>query len=58
MRPIIDTHLFTLTNTLSLFIMSFEVAVQLLALGNNGEEILSILDDILPDVYFPEVEEN
>ena len=56
MRPIIDTRLFTLT--LSLFIMSFEVAVQLLALGNNGEEILSILDDILPDVYFPEVEEN
>ena len=47
MRLYKDTHH---THTNSFFIMSYKVAISLLAQSNNAEEILAILDDILAEV--------
>jgi hypothetical protein len=37
-------------STLSFFIMSNSIALSLLAQGNTGNEILSILDNIVSDI--------
>ena len=38
------------TNTLSFFIMSREVALGMLRVGNTGDDILQILDVIVADI--------
>ena len=48
MRPIKTLTVHTLTNTL-FFIMSKSVMLSLLAQGNTGSEILSILDTLTSD---------
>jgi len=48
MRPHKDTHCFTLTNTQE-HKMSKTVMLSLLAQGNTGAEILSILDTLTED---------
>ena len=48
MRPIKTLTVHTLTNTL-LFIMSKQVMISMLAQGNTGSEILSILDTLTSD---------
>ena len=48
MRPHKDTHCFTLTNTQE-HKMSKTVMLSLLAQGNTGNEIMSILDALTSD---------
>ena len=48
MRPLIDTHCSTLTNTQE-HKMSKTVMLSLLSKGNTGAEILSILDALTSD---------
>ena len=50
MRPIKTLSTHTQFLTLFFLIMSLSVALNLLAQGNNGDEILTILDTLVADI--------